>query len=370
MNFKKTSAALGCAALAAVAAKRGKSFYENQFRAMKRVERLDEHIYMMDYSLDYALDELLEKGASNVGEMLAFVSKKTTFGVNVFKTGKGGFACSAFNSFNENGDHLLSRNFDYKKAPCMVVWTHPENGYSSIGVADCNFMLYGDFNKPVKVFNRVQTLLAPYCCMDGINEKGLSIAILELKTKATHQDTGKKPISTTVAIRGVLDKCATIEEAIEFLKSYDMHDAFFCCYHFQIADAKGNSVIIEYVNNEMRLFYPEKGEGESRPVQHLENFFLSKDGDNSKAFGYDRAEKIETKLLESGGLIGEAEAMDTLDSVHLNYKHEKYPWTVTTLWSVVYNSNALTANLAAGLDYEKVYRFSVDKPLAFETVKG
>lgn len=369
MNIKNMTAALGGCAVAAFAAKRGIDFYNNQYRAMKRVQRLDENIYMMDYTLYYALDELLEKGASNVGEMLAFVSKKTTFGVNVFKVGNGGFACSAFNAFNQNGDHLLARNFDYKKAPCMVVWTHPENAYASVGVADCNFMLYGNVNKPVKTFNRLQTLLAPYCCMDGVNEKGLSIAILELKTKATCQSTGKKPISTTVAIRGVLDKCATIEEAIEFLKSYDMHDAFFCCYHYQITDASGKSVIVEYVNNEMRLFYPEKCGENGKPVQHLENFFLSKDGDNSKGFGYDRAEKVENALLETSGNFDELRAMKILEDVHLNYKHEKYPWFVTTLWSVVYNSNKLSATVAAGLNYENIYRFDVMKPLAFEKIK-
>ncbi|MDO4380794.1 MAG: C45 family peptidase [Clostridia bacterium] len=356
MSVIKKAAALGVTALGAVAAK---NFYENQFQAMKMVRRLDENIYMMDYTLDYALDELLAKGVSNVPQMLSFVAGKTTFGINLFKTGKGGFACSTFNAFNEKGEHILARNFDYKKAPCMVVWTHPEKGYASVGVADCNFMLYGDFNKPVKTFNRLQTLLA---CMDGVNEKGLSIAILELKTKATHQNTGKKPISTTVAIRGVLDKCSTINEAVEFLQSYDMHDAFFCCYHYQITDASGDSVIVEYVNGEMRLFRPEKKDG-IRPVQHLENFFLSEDGDNSKGFGYDRAEKIEEKLSKSGGNLNELEAMELLDEVHLNYKHEKYPWYVTTLWSVVYNSNALTATVAAGMNYEKIYRFSISEPL-------
>lgn len=363
MKLKKAAATLALAALGTAAAKKGKSFHDNQFQAMKRVKQLDENIYMMDYTLDYGLDELLEKGVSNVGEMLAFVSKKTMFGLNVFKAGEGGFACSTFDALTEAGEHIMGRNFDYKKAPCMVVWTHPENGYSSVGIADCNFMLYGSVNKPVKAFNRLQTLLAPYCCMDGLNEKGLAVSILELKTGATNQSTGKKDISTTVAIRGLLDKCATVEEAVELLRSYDMHDALFCCYHYQITDAFGKSVIIEYVNNEMRLFYPEKTGENKHPFQHVENFFLSEDGDNSKGFGYDRAEKIEKKLSETGGILSEGGAMQLLSDVHLNYKHEKYPWTVITLWSVVYNSNALTATVAAGLNYERNYRFFVDRPL-------
>lgn len=369
MKIRSGILALGAAAGAAVAAKKGKEFYDNQYQMMKGVTRLDENIYLLDYTCDYDLDGMLEFGASNVGEMLAYLSKTTLFGVNAFKHGSGGFACSSFNALNERGEHIYGRNFDYKKAPCMVVWTHPEHGYASVAVADCNFMLYGDYNKPVSRANRLQTLMAPYCCMDGINEKGLAIGILELKTKATKQQTGKKPISTTVAIRAILDKCATVDEAIELLKSYDMHDAFFCCYHYQITDAAGKSAVIEYVNNEMRLIYPEPMANGGHPCQCITNFFLSEDGDNSKGFGQDRYEAMTQALAESGGTLSDSEAMELLEKVQLNYRHEKYPWQVTTLWSAVYNSNALTAQIAAGLDYSKVYEFKVDSPCAAERIE-
>ena len=203
--------------------------------------------------------------------------------------------------------------------------------------------------------------MAPFCCMDGMNEAGLSIGILELKAKATSQQTGKTPISTTVLIRAVLDKCSNVEEAIELFRAYDVRDAFFCCYHYQLADASGKSVIIEYVNNEMRLFYPEENEG-SLPYQYAANYFLSDDGDNSKGFGYERAEAAGETLSKSGGRLSDTQAMQLLESVHLNYKHEKYPWQVITLWSAVYNTGSRTATIAAGLDYDKVYRFSVSQP--------
>ncbi len=366
MKLKTAALTLGILPATVFLSKMAVNFSHNQYRTIKNVHRLDNNIYLMDYCTDYNLDGLLKKGVSSVAELLSYVSKINLYGVNVFKSGSGDFACSTFNTVNEDGDYLFGRNFDYKKAPCMVVWTHPDNGYASIAVADCNFMLYGDVNKPSHCFNRLQTLLAPYCCMDGMNEKGLAIGILELKTKPTNQNTGKADISTTVLIRGVLDKCANVDEAISFFGSYDVHDAFFCNYHYQITDASGKSVIIEYVNNEMRLFYPEVKENQKFAYQYATNYFLSEDGDNSKAFGYDRAEKIDAKLSENGGVLKGNEALNLLKDVKLNYRHETYPWQVITLWSAVYNSNKLTAKIAAGLDYDSIYTFSVTKPCKVE----
>lgn len=359
MNFKKTAALTFTAAATAVAAKYGPDYLNT--RLLCNVKKLDDNIGLCDYRLPYDLDYFLEKGVSNTGEVLSHIAGKSLVG-RALKFGKGDFACSSFDAVSEDGDHIYARNFDYKTGPCMVVWTHPENGYESIGIADSNFMLYGNNRNILKDKNRFQSVLAPYCCMDGINEKGLTIGILELKTKATKQETGKKPITTTVAIRGVLDKCATVAEAVEFFKSYDMHDALFCCYHYQIADANGDSVVIEYVNNEMRLFYPEKKSDDVFPSQYITNFFLSEDGDNFKGFGYDRYTRMQTVLGKKNGKMSEDEAMELLEKVHLHYKHDVYPWYVITLWSAVYNCNKGTLKLCAGLDYSKAYSFDIHKP--------
>lgn len=361
MKGKTAAKAVAAAAAAALVTKKSIDFYNGQYQMMKGVKHLDDNIYMIDYSLDYCLDGLLKKGVKNTAELLAYVSDITLFGARILKLGGGGFACSTFDAFTDMGDHIFARNFDYKKAPCMLVWTHPENGYKSLAVADCNFMLYGNVNKPVRASNRLQTLMAPYCCMDGMNEKGLAIGILELKAAPTNQNTGKTGISTTVLIRAVLDKCATVDEAVEFFRSYDVHDAFFCCYHYQVTDACGKSVIIEYVNNEMRLFYPGDGD-ESEAFQYATNYFLSSDGDNKKAFGYDRADKMREYLSQRGAMLNENEAMELLNLLHLDYKHDRYPWQVITLWSIVYNLNRQTATLAAGLDYGNVYSLSVTEP--------
>lgn len=358
----KAAIAVAASVCGAVTASNIADFYQDRYQTMKNLQVVDEHLYALDYCSDYNLDAMLEKGTSNVGEMLSICSKTMLNGAKLFKLGKGGFACSTFNAVNEAGESLLGRNFDYKSAPCMAVWTHPENGYASVAMADCNFMLYGYKSKPVKKQKRLQLLLAPYACMDGVNEKGFAVAILEVKTKATKQETGKLPISTTVLLRALLDRCATVEEGLAFMQSYDVHDALFCCYHYQMTDATGASVIVEYINNEMRIHYPDSCADSACNYQCCTNFFLSEDGDNAKGFGYERFDKMKETLAEKKGCMNEKDALKLLEDVKLHYKHDTYPWWVISLWSAVYNNRKKTATLVAGMDYEHPYELSATAP--------
>ena len=70
-------------------------------------------------------------------------------------------------------------------------------------------------------------LLSPYAPMDGMNEAGLAISVLILFNKSTHQkNPNLKDITTSIIIRGVLDKCKNVDEAIKFFYNYNMNDAF------------------------------------------------------------------------------------------------------------------------------------------------
>lgn len=315
-----------------------------------KLEKLDDCTYVLDYKNDYALDMLLERGVKSVGDLAVTMQKHFGTKKNELKMHSGGFACTTFNAFNEDGDHIIGRNFDYKDAPAVVVLTNPENGYKSIGVTDTNVMLYGTKLNESKNKNRL--LLAPYACMDGINEKGLSISVLEIKTAATNQSTGKKDITTTVMIRAVLDKCANVDEVVELFKQFDMHDSLFCNYHYHIVDASGKSIVIEYVNNEMRLVEPYD------KTQHVMNFYLSKDGDASKGFGYTRQKWVIEAFRENKGIMSEQDAMKLLEKCKLYYKHKR-GYMITSLWSAVYNCNKKSLLLTTGMHYDKQYNFSI-----------
>lgn len=314
-------------------------------------KKINRQTYTLKYENDYDLDSILEKGVKSVANLAKIAQKHFGAKKDDIKMNGSGFACTTFNHFTENGEHILARNFDYKDAPTIVVWTAPKNGYKSVAITDANVMLYGDKLGEAKNLNRL--LIAPYACMDGINEKGLAIAVLEIKSKATHQNSGKKSIITTVMIRAVLDKCSTVYEAIEMFKKYDMQDSLFCNYHYQIVDASGKSVVIEYVNNEMRIIEP------TNKIQYVLNFFKSPDGDNKKGFGYTRQKWIEAAFAESKGIMSEQEAMKLLEKCKLNYKHKR-GYQITSLWSAVYNCQKCSMLLSTGMDFNTQFEFSVN----------
>ena len=47
-----------------------------------------------------------------------------------------------------------------------------------------------------------------------MNEKGLAVGVLLIDTEATDQRTDRVDITTTTAIRMMLDRCATVDEAV------------------------------------------------------------------------------------------------------------------------------------------------------------
>ena len=351
-----------------------RSLKNNQLATIRSAIKLSDSIYLLDYQSDYHLPELMSKGVSSIGELMAFAADALTLGLRVFRPGTDeGAGCTTFEAFTPDGNHLLARNFDFRSAPCFVVWTHPDTGYASISVVDNNFMAYGTslrFNK----LNSYRTLLAPYCCVDGMNEKGLAIAVSQLRAKATSQNApGKKDITTTAMIRAVLDTCADVDGAIDLIKSYNMHDSLWTNYHYQIIDAHGRSVIVEYIDNVLHIYergsdeYPVTGsvyEDDGLDRQYAANFSLTKDIGSFEIVqhGEDRAEAVKSVLRAKDGILTEREAMDLLSHVKLNYKHDRYPWSVNALWSAVYNTAESTMKIAGNMDYKNIFSFRVNEP--------
>lgn len=350
------------------------SLGNNRLATIRSAEKLDKNIYLLDYRSDYHLPELLEKGVSSIGELMGFAADALTFGLRLFKPGTDeGAGCTTFEAFTPEGKHLLARNFDFRISPCFVVWTHPDNGYSSVSVVDNNFMAYGTSLRFHRL-NSYRTLLAPYCCVDGMNEKGLAIAVLQLRAKATNQTgCGKKDITTTAMIRAVLDTCANVDEAVELIKKYNMHDSLWTNYHYQIVDASGRSVVVEYIDSVLHVY--ERGssvcpvtgsvyEDDGLEQQYAANFSLTKDIGSYKIeqHGEDRAEAVKSVLRDKNGVLTEIEAMDLLSYVKLDYKHDKYPWSIIALWSAVYNTGEGTLKIAANTDYKNIYTFRINEP--------
>ena len=82
-----------------------------------------------------------------------------------------------------------------------------------------------------------------FLALDGLNEKGLAIAVLDAGDKVvTRQNTSKPDLTTTTAVQYLLKNAANIDEALVLLKASDMNSDPGSAYHFSMADATGRSV--------------------------------------------------------------------------------------------------------------------------------
>ena len=315
------------------------------------LKKITPNLYTLNYQNNYYLDEIINKGVKNQNEVKSFCTQK--FGINFNFNEKQPDkvnSCSSFNVYNKKKQNLMGRNFDNPKlSPTLVVWTHPSNGYKSISFVDGEYI--GIFEDQENIKERL--LYSVYDIIDGINEEGLALSILRLaNTPSVHQDdSSKKNITSSIMMKGVLDYCKNVDEAVDYFKKYNLHELYErnSSLHYLIVDSKGNSVILEYIDNKIIIIKPY--EIENVKYLYLTNFFLKKEIGNGNNNGLDRYQILKEKLKDDT-ILEEDKAMNLLNDVHKN----------TTIWSNVYNTNELTVITALRQNYTIFYKFDVNKP--------
>ena len=156
------------------------------------------------------------------------------------------------------GTYMKGRIYNSYNAPIMMVTTKPQNGYKSWNIVDLTDVgLTSNQELSQWSSNLFQTMSAPYCVSEGVNQEGLSVSLVSCPV-AECEDTALVNITPFMAVRLLLDRTATVESAIELLQGYDI-DFSGGAYHFLISEKEENSVIVEYVNGKMTLTYAPVG---------------------------------------------------------------------------------------------------------------
>ena len=159
----------------------------------------------------------------------------------------------------------------------------------------------------------------------------------------THQQTDKVDLTTTTAIRLLLDKAATVDEAIALLGQYDMNSSIGAAHHLSLADASGKSVVVEYVGGEM-LFTETKV---------VTNHYLS--DCEKQGVGSAQSHLRFDTLAAYTGPADDRGVRDLLESV----AQKNYPQTEgsyeKTMWSIVYCPEGRCADFYFAENYEHSY---------------
>lgn len=371
--------------------------------SMKSLRREDERglLYHMDYTADYykllpALNMVVNAGCST------FVTKnmqgETIMGRN--------FDLRHFRNNEETAVtdmtglivavHTACPKAKYKSVAITdAFWLDAKGGSFYEGVLD-------DGKKDISM-----ALMLPFLCMDGVNEAGLAVSIMHLPTEnrwdeteyveyesltpvekrsamlltepgqvpeklfykakvgsyainsadkkawkaykdfgAWQQEKGKKTVLQPILMRMMLDSCETVDEAINLAKTVNVkspvrdHD-----YHVLVADARGRSVILEWINNELRW--------EDAP--HAANFHLCRE--DRYGYGYERDAILTAAMAKYTKGMPETTAMRTLAVAAQDCRDDSD--VGFTQWSAVYNLEQHSVKLCIHMDYDKTYEYRV-----------
>lgn len=313
------------------------------------IAELESGFSAVRYDGDNGFDLFLEQGGADSDQaVLQFLDRNIFGGNSGLQMCGDAFGCSTVSVKNADGGYLFGRNFDWQTCDALVVVSYPREGYASVSTVNLGFIRQGAGSSANMPTDEMLTVAALYAPLDGMNEKGLCVSVNMIRDNATiRQDTGKADITTTTAIRLMLDKAATAEEALELLRQYDLHASFGTMVHFAIADSTGNSVAVEYIDDEIVVI--------ETPV--LTNFYLAegkKQGIGTSQ-SHTRFEILEKTLEEHPSMTAQ-QVRDALDGV----SKDNFGEFESTEWSIVFDQSALTATYYHRENYEAGYAFQIN----------
>lgn len=294
-------------------------------------------------------------------------------------------ACSAFTADTADGDRVFGRNYDFHETNTVIVYTNPGNGrHASYSTVDLQFLGL-DSTKDVTTFGqKILTLAAPFAPLDGVNDAGVACGIFMSyqggeKVAATNQQTDKPDLTSTTMLRMILDYADSVEEAVELVEKYDLHDSAKTSFHYMIADSTGKSAILEWVSDSS----DDDADGANRHLnviwndadplsgatdwQMITNFIITPDyytADANKP-GLDRYELLRDRLAELNGVVADEEAaMGLLDAVSRRDWGNPGDSNSLTIHSAVYNLTDKTVLWVGNEHYGEesyTFRFSLNK---------
>lgn len=337
------------------------SMFGTELTAASTIQKLDEGLWSMEYKGDYGFDAFLAQGgAASDAEMAQYITYFLSHGF--WKPDgsdvEGGFGCSTLAVESPEGTSLFGRNFDWDDCKAMIVHTVPQNGYESISTTCLDFLGFGeDWVPDGGMGDKFMALAAVYVPLDGMNEKGLCVADLMVNDgEVIHQDTDRPDLTITSALRLLLDRAATVDEALELLGQYDMNFSIGAAHHFSIADAAGKSVVVEYIEGEMIV----------TETDVVTNHYLAGDAGlapeeapDSQRQSHIRYETLSGLYLNADGVMTADETRSALAAAAQSNFSNADDGELTR-WSLVYDQQTLTAFFYDMENWERPYRLTVD----------
>ena len=338
-----------------------------EIRTVSSIESVDgnPYLYQMEYKAAYDLDDVISKDVDTNAELLDYVVGRIGKGLPLkIKSAQvadedGELAtinCTSFQAAKAEGDGFrFCRNYDFFKNPTMVTVSRPKKGYASIAASDMSHFGYSLEKLPDSFLASLSCLASIYAPVDGMNEKGLCTSIMALPKQAAQQDTERHNVGTTIIMRLWLDRCATVQEALDLLETVDVcHDAAVGSgYHYMVADANGDCAVVEFDKDDgwkTMVVRKEAGAPYMLVTNHLlsEKYYTTEPDPsvgNPHSKSWWRYETAGAYLSGHNGTLTLDEAQECLAQVHWKDLVWDNGTVEDTQFSNVYDQTALTLDL-------------------------
>ncbi|MBE6724724.1 MAG: linear amide C-N hydrolase [Ruminococcaceae bacterium] len=334
--------------------------YFTRFQTIGSIERLTDYedgydLYKIDIKYEYDLDRMMSRELRTDDDTADVILSEALPYLPIHMESPD-YSCSAFGITDVNGDVLMGRNYDFDiDTSALLVYCSPKNGYKSVGMAALDHV---GVHEVKSLVDKVCALPGPFICLDGMNEKGVSVSILMLDSDPVRQNEGRPDLFTTLAVRLILDRAATTQEAVDLLRGCDMYSVAQGDYHFFVTDLSGDGRVLEY-----------DCESESRelidtPVRTATNFYqiyidkvLPDQYNGIYGHGRERYDRIEELLSANEGQYTREIAWSALEAAQQLPKPDEQ--TSNTQWSVVYNNHKRTAEITLRRKWGEITAYSL-----------
>jgi len=300
-------------------------------RTLASFKKLDDYpLYVMHYDGDYGFGEYLKRGVRTNPEP--------------DRSGRaevGSLACSCFAVRTRDGRVLVGRNFDWSEHPALFLFTAPPGAFASVSMVDMSYLGF-DRGAPAEK-NMRQLLRSPFLPFDGLNERGLAVTMMAVPHSEGGRDPQKITIDSLAIIRLLLDYAGTVDQAIDLVGDYNVVFDGGPPIHYLVADSSGDSAVIEFSDDEMRVLRGDKS------FQVSTNFLLSPNPPQNNRTACWRYNRVYETLSRAKGEFSLENGMDLLRSVSQTGEHP-------TIWSCIYDLNARDVRVVMGRNYGRVHR--------------
>ena len=306
----------------------------NADKTLASFKKLDDYpLYVMRYDGDYGFREYLKRGVRAVPE---------TEPAGGFAAGS--WACSCFSVRTRDGRVLVGRNFDWSEHPALLLFTAPPGAFASVSMVDISYLGF-DRGAPAEK-NLRQLLRAPFLPFDGLNERGLAVTMMAVPHSEGGRDPKKITIDSLAVIRLLLDYADNVDKAIDLVGDYNVVFGGGPPIHYLVADSSGDSAVIEFIDDEMRVLRGDKS------FEVSTNFLLSSNPPQNNRSDCWRYNRVFETLIRAKGEFSSEEGMELLRSVSQTGEHP-------TIWSCLYDLSVRDVRIAMGRDYGRIHRLSL-----------